>query len=120
LQSLLQDPDAAVRREADEEAKHVEGQCSSAAREVLLSLLPQNEDNDRPVMLEVRAGAGGDEASIFAGQLFAMYQAFAGAQCGSTLLAVCFGSPICKRLQIGTGNVCMLQRSTIVSIPWHL
>jgi peptide chain release factor 1 len=78
LQDLSQDPDAAVRHEAEAEARHVRGECAHVAREVLVSLLPQREDNGRAVMLEVRAGAGGDEASIFAQQLFAMYQTFAG------------------------------------------
>ena len=44
---------------------------------ILLQLLPRDEADDREVILEVRAGTGGDEASLFAANLFRMYSRFA-------------------------------------------
>ena len=46
-------------------------------REVKLSLLPKDKANEKNAILEVRAGTGGDEAALFAGQLFRMYQKYA-------------------------------------------
>ena len=47
--------------------------------QVKLSLLPKDEDDERNAILEVRAGTGGDEAALFAADLFRMYQRYAGA-----------------------------------------
>src|SRR4029079_3257186 len=51
-----------------------------AERALALKLLPRDAADDRAVMLEVRAGTGGDEAALFAGDLLRMYQRFAEAQ----------------------------------------
>ena len=45
------------------------------AREILIALLPKDAADERSVILEIRAGTGGDEASLFAGDLFRMYSA---------------------------------------------
>ncbi|MCP5916732.1 PCRF domain-containing protein, partial [Klebsiella pneumoniae] len=42
-----------------------------------LALLPRDAADERPAMLEIRAGTGGDEAALFAGDLFRMYQRYA-------------------------------------------
>ncbi|MDP3656509.1 MAG: peptide chain release factor 1, partial [Brevundimonas sp.] len=47
------------------------------AREILIALLPKDAADERGVILEIRAGTGGDEASLFAGDLFRMYQRYA-------------------------------------------
>ena len=50
------------------------------AQRVRLMLLPKDAADERGVILEVRAGTGGDEASLFAGDLFRMYQRYADLQ----------------------------------------
>lgn len=55
-----------------------EKQRSSVEERLLLNLLPHDDVDDRDIMLEVRAAAGGQEASYFAQELFDMYKAFAG------------------------------------------
>lgn len=79
LQSLQQDEDEAVRLEAASEAQGLEREQGALAQSILRSLLPSKGDGCSDVVLEVRAGAGGDEASLFAGELFRMYELLAGA-----------------------------------------
>lgn len=55
-------------------------QVSALEEGILLQLLPRDEADDRDVIVEVRAGTGGDEASLFAGDLFRMYHRFAALQ----------------------------------------
>jgi len=54
------------------------GGRSAAIRTVRLALVPKDAMDERNVILEIRAGTGGDEASIFAGDLFRMYERYAG------------------------------------------
>ena len=51
--------------------------CRSAERALAIKLLPRDAADDRAAMLEVRAGTGGDEAALFAGDLLRMYQRYA-------------------------------------------
>ena len=46
-------------------------------QQIKLMLLPKDEADERNAILEVRAGTGGDEAALFAGELFRMYQRYA-------------------------------------------
>jgi peptide chain release factor 1 len=75
--AMAADPDAGVRGLAEQEVASLEG--AAAADEELLQklLVPPDPHDDRNVFLEVRAAAGGDEAAIFAGDLFRMYSRFA-------------------------------------------
>jgi len=75
LQAMLDDPD--MREMADEELVSVREQLPDAERDMALRLLPKDAADDRSAMLEVRAGTGGDEAALFAGDLFRMYQRYA-------------------------------------------
>ncbi|PNH03092.1 Peptide chain release factor 1 [Tetrabaena socialis] len=77
LASLARDPDPAVRALAAEESEALRQQAAALSRQVLLALLPRDPREGRPVLLELRAGAGGDEAALFAGELLGMYQRFA-------------------------------------------
>jgi peptide chain release factor 1 len=77
LIGLLQDEDAAVRAEALHELSVVTRQQSTLTQDLLLGLLPEDEDSKCGVVMEVRAGTGGQEASLFAEELFKMYHAFA-------------------------------------------
>ncbi|MCS0504108.1 peptide chain release factor 1 [Ancylobacter mangrovi] len=62
---------------AEEEAAELEEKVEALAYEVRLALLPKDAMDERGVILEVRAGTGGDEAALFAGDLFRMYERFA-------------------------------------------
>ena len=75
LQAMLDDPD--MREMAEEELASVREQLPEAERDMALRLLPKDAADDRSAMLEVRAGTGGDEAALFAGDLFRMYQRYA-------------------------------------------
>ena len=75
--SLLDDPDPEMRslcQQALEEAQQTLDTCKN---QLMLLLLPKDPDDSRNVFLEIRAGTGGDEAAIFAGDLFRMYQRYA-------------------------------------------
>ena len=61
---------------AKEESKMLENELSSLNKKLELAILPKDKDDQRNVILEVRAGTGGDEAGIFAANLFNMYQKF--------------------------------------------
>ncbi|NNM77540.1 peptide chain release factor 1 [Sphingomonas sp. ID1715] len=71
------EPDAEMRAMAAEEADAVRAQLPGAERELAVKLLPRDAADERPAMLEIRAGTGGDEAALFAGDLFRMYQRYA-------------------------------------------
>lgn len=80
-QELLQsssDPD--IREMAGEETKVLQGVVSDLEQKLQILLLPKDPNDDKNVILEIRAGAGGDEASIFAYELFRMYTRYAEAR----------------------------------------
>ena len=78
LYILLKDKesDADLRDMAREESKMLENELNSLNKKLELAILPKDKDDQRNVILEVRAGTGGDEAGIFAANLFNMYQKF--------------------------------------------
>jgi len=76
-QGLLADPDPQMRSMAQEESEAIKNQLEALESTLQVLLLPRDPDDDRNVYLEVRAGAGGDEAAIFAGDLFRMYSRYA-------------------------------------------
>ncbi|WP_326525244.1 peptide chain release factor 1 [Sphingomonas sp.] len=80
LAYMTQDGDAELRAMATEELRANEGALETAERALALSLLPRDAADARPAMLEIRAGTGGDEASLFAGDLMRMYQRYADGQ----------------------------------------
>ena len=61
---------------ANEELGPLRKRFESLAQEVQYALLPRDETEDRDALLEIRAGAGGDEASLFAGELLNLYQRY--------------------------------------------
>nr|AMK98476.1 mitochondrial peptide chain release factor 1 [Trachydiscus minutus] len=77
LQSLSKDPDPEIANMAKEELGKVQEGLESLHAEVLRCLLPRDEGGDRGVVLEVRAGTGGDEAALFTAEIFIMYQKYA-------------------------------------------
>jgi len=78
LYILLKDKesDADLQDMAREESKMLENELNSLNKKLELAILPKDKDDQRNVILEVRAGTGGDEAGIFAANLFNMYQKF--------------------------------------------
>lgn len=77
---LSQDPDPDMQAMAKEEIQDAKKRIDNLEEELQLLLLPKDPNDNRNIYLEVRAGTGGDEASIFAGDLFRMYSRFAEVQ----------------------------------------
>jgi peptide chain release factor 1 len=71
------DSDADMRALAEEEFAALKGRQSDVERRVQVLLLPRDEADHKNVILEVRAGTGGEEAALFAANLFRMYHRFA-------------------------------------------
>jgi len=76
-QMMAEADDAEMRGLAEAEADELRAQIPELERQVRIHLLPKDEADDRNVILEVRAGTGGDEAALFASDLFRMYQRYA-------------------------------------------
>ena len=74
-QDMLKDPD--MRELAESEIADLQAHQATLDRELNLLLLPKDARDDANIFLEVRAGTGGDEAAIFAGDLFRMYSRYA-------------------------------------------
>ena len=76
LSEILNDKnaDADIKEIATNEFNSLKETISNLEREIQFSLLPKDKDDIRNVILEVRAGTGGDEAGLFASNLFSMYE----------------------------------------------
>jgi peptide chain release factor 1 len=74
---MLQENDAEMREMAQEELKVAKQLTQDLESSLQILLLPKDPNDDNSCFLEIRAGAGGDEAAIFAGDLFRMYSRFA-------------------------------------------
>ncbi len=80
LRELAEGDDAEMAALAQEELAELKEKTPGLEHELQLMLLPKDKADDSSVILEVRAGTGGDEAALFAGDLFRMYQRFASLQ----------------------------------------
>ena len=74
---MLEDDDIEMKALAKEEVQSLQPQLLATEEELKILLLPKDPNDDRNVFLEIRAGTGGSEAAIFAGDLFRMYSRFA-------------------------------------------
>ena len=74
---LAADADPAMREMGAEEVRHLDSLLVAHERDLALLLLPKDSRDERNIYLEVRAGTGGDEAAIFAGDLMRMYTRYA-------------------------------------------
>jgi peptide chain release factor 1 len=119
-QALIQDTaqDEELRAMAREEQPELEARCEELEREVLTGMIPPDESDSRNTILEIRAGAGGDEASLFVADLHRMYTRYAEergwsieplsaspSECGG-LKEVCFlvrGDEVYKTLKFESG-----------------
>src|SRR5574344_2110808 len=72
---LIKDPE--LKDIATEELKNLETEKETIEQELEVLLLPKDENDDKNVIMEIRGAAGGDEANIFAGDLFRMYSYYA-------------------------------------------
>jgi peptide chain release factor 1 len=79
-QMVLEAEDAEMKQLAHEEEKHLVERKEVVERELKLLLLPKDPNDEKSVILEIRAGTGGDEAALFAGELFRMYSRYAESQ----------------------------------------
>ncbi|MFY9280785.1 MAG: PCRF domain-containing protein, partial [Bacteroidia bacterium] len=68
--------DPEMKEMAKEEFEDLNGKQGPLEEEIKLLLIPKDPEDDKNAMVEIRAGAGGDEASIFAGDLYRMYTKF--------------------------------------------
>ncbi|MBE7448232.1 MAG: peptide chain release factor 1 [Kofleriaceae bacterium] len=76
-QLVASESDGELRELARDEARTLEDRLATAEHELKLLLLPRDPDDAKNTILEIRAGTGGDEAALFAGDLFRMYMRFA-------------------------------------------
>jgi len=82
LDALIADAatDAEMRAMAASEKPQLDQRRAALERELRLALVPKDAMDERNVILEIRAGTGGDEAALFAGDLFRMYERYAATQ----------------------------------------
>jgi peptide chain release factor 1 len=82
IEALIADPatEPDMRAMAQAERETLSPRSLELAQQIRLALLPKDAMDDRNVVLEIRAGTGGDEAALFAGDLFRMYERFASLQ----------------------------------------
>jgi peptide chain release factor 1 len=82
LSALVDDSstDAEMRKLADVERHELQDRKEKLAQQIRLALLPKDAMDDHNAILEIRAGTGGDEAALFAGDLFRMYERYAAKQ----------------------------------------
>jgi peptide chain release factor 1 len=76
-QMLMEADDSEMKQMAHEEEKQLSARKEQVERELKLLLLPKDPLDDKSVIVEIRAGTGGDEAALFAGDLFRMYSRYA-------------------------------------------
>ena len=75
---MLADPD--MKEFALEEIAGIEAKLPALEEDIKFMLIPADPADDKDIIVEIRAAAGGDEAAIFAGELYKMYERFASAQ----------------------------------------
>ena len=78
LEEMLADPE--MKAMAEEELASIRKTLPDLEKRLAVAMLPRDSADAKPAMLEIRAGTGGDEAALFAGDLFRMYEKFAAEQ----------------------------------------
>jgi len=95
LEALAADAatDAEMRKLADAEKPALQARRDKLEKQIQLALIPKDAMDDHDAILEIRAGTGGDEAALFAGDLFRMYERYAAQQGWKTeILSISEGS----------------------------
>jgi peptide chain release factor 1 len=78
--AMLDERDPELRAMAEEEIAHLEPDLAQYEEDLKILLLPKDPNDDKNVVLEIRAGTGGDEATLFAAEIFRMYSRYAESQ----------------------------------------
>ena len=78
--AALSEPDPDMRALAEEEIAQLRAELPEVEHQLAIAMLPRDAADMRPAMLEIRAGTGGDEAALFAADLFRMYERYAAEQ----------------------------------------
>ncbi len=78
--AMIQDSDEDLRAMAAEEIAHLEPELENLEQNLKILLLPKDPNDEKNVVLEIRAGTGGDEATLFAAEVLRMYSRYAEAQ----------------------------------------
>ncbi len=78
LEELLKDPE--MKSLAQDDIQRIKDELPKLENDLKISLIPKDMDDKKNAILEIRAGTGGDEAALFAGNLFSMYKSFASAK----------------------------------------
>jgi peptide chain release factor 1 len=79
-QLLAESDDPEIKQMAHDEERALEAHRETVENELKLLLIPKDPNDEKNVIVEIRAGTGGDEASLFAGELFRMYSRYAESQ----------------------------------------
>lgn len=77
---LASESDEEIREMAKEEIRQIESELPALEESLKIALIPKDPNDDKNIIMEIRAGAGGDEASLFADELFRGYVHYAGTQ----------------------------------------
>ncbi len=77
---MIEEPDEELRAMAADEVARTEPELARLEEELRILLLPKDPNDEKNVILEIRAGTGGDEATLFAAEVFRMYSRYAEAQ----------------------------------------
>jgi peptide chain release factor 1 len=75
--TLLDDPDPEIRKLARDEIESIKAKVTALEKELKILLLPSDPNDEKNIILEIRAGTGGEEAALFAAELFRMYSRYA-------------------------------------------
>ena len=75
--AMLDEKDADLREMAQDEILHLEPEQKQIEEDLKILLLPKDPLDEKNVVLEIRAGTGGDEATLFAAEIFRMYTRYA-------------------------------------------
>lgn len=89
LQMLEEESDEEIRELAKEELNGAKTRVEELERELKILLLPKDPNDDKNVIVEIRAGAGGDEAALFAAEIYRMYMHYAESRRWKVELAEC-------------------------------
>ncbi|MGN0411087.1 MAG: PCRF domain-containing protein, partial [Candidatus Fimousia sp.] len=76
LEILEEETDEEMRELAKEELAESKARVEELENEIKILLIPKDPNDDKNVIVEIRAGAGGDEAALFAAELFRMYRSY--------------------------------------------
>ena len=77
LEEIIDDNDPAIQKIVREECSEIDQQLEQSLESIQVLLMPQDPNDERNLLLEIRAGTGGDEAALFSGDLFRMYNTYA-------------------------------------------